>query len=1157
MAIHIEHVAETQAELEGGTLTNVGVTDGELGLKQKVSSFRAIAVAYNSSYDGYTNEGALEDGAGNVIHGCERAWDLWVWDRRTGTFADNGYINFHNPSEMEGGVHATYDTYEASNTQSQAFADTIADLDGNFIAIVIADHAPDTRTQVLNDALIGCGGTSAKANFIDRKSYILVGVVGCGEGNAIVEELDNIDSVNHIAEAFFSIDHYPPVGDRLSPAIDLHPVTTVKNSLISWVEKYEYKGIELGYLNDDITFYINQWNGVANNGEIYITGTGFTRYDGTVSYITPTDWGVALSDSLSAEGFLMYSEEDIFTRFPVASFDGQNCHHIIGVLRVGDHWEFDDNVYRYTFTPRTTDCLIAVVGWGITHINKLNGLDITVVTRTSDNGGFSWTPWLECLNGSSIPNLPTDVSGLLFECRQTLTTNDARVTPYLDSLEIIINSSSINSETIGMSVTNEVVDNQSMLSSEDVVSMGIQEVSGIGSDVEKREGTVTLQTLESLVLDTLTNSQGDISLEVLEGQTNNQLIISSENSVSLDVQEVSGIGGDVKTIDSFILQILEPYVLNSLINRQEDVILEEAMEMENIAIGFDNTVSLSVENISTNINGDIKTTETSMIQVLESYVLNNIINRPESIGLEINNFVHRNTVKVNKSIGPIISLSDPNVLALPVTSGMVALEVQETNLGTSVIGYRIETYDLSSLGDITTSFISWNATLNGQRVDIYASLSTDGGVTFSEYASCMNDAVIPGIENIDDPSNMRLRVIQKLTSYDFVTSPVITRMTISINSAKLRAVAQLGADPTGSNVAKDTSNVAGIPSDQVIGDIASLSNDKLDAIINGKTFIVGGYMNTEFLEVGSILTEKLEISSAADSTKIDGGKIWAGSAIQIGNVDGMTDYCLIDEGNIEFFRYIDGQHRLAKSLKRVESGTVMSGSVNILPGYWKSPPNIIVTPAILDVYDANYATQSQKLNCKVQNISETLTTGVYQFEALAELQLSGGENSTFVNERYDNSFPVRSDKSDEISATWYSGTHNTVANVTEITVNGTWDAFSTNYPYIVACTKYHAWIELSIFALIDGSLYHIQDFSGYEKPRFWESKYFSKTFSVASGVHSVAIKFVLHRLDNSGSSACTSVTEAYMDWTFDSFSTNVQAATTAATGTLNYIAIGE
>lgn len=138
-------------------------------------------------------------------------------------------------------------------------------------------------------------------------------------------------------------------------------------------------------------------------------------------------------------------------------------------------------------------------------------------------------------------------------------------------------------------------------------------------------------------------------------------------------------------------------------------------------------------------------------------------------------------------------------------------------------------------------------------------------------------------------------------------------------------------------------------------------------------------------------------SHTADETLIDGGKIFVGSYIQIGNEDGASDYCFLDEGDIEFWQYIDGQHILAKTLKRVEVGQCANGTTTQLSGKWAIQPSIMISPHQLQTYDPNYSSQKQEIQCEAVNPVE-ISPGVWEFTPEANLVISDNEAGYIMNE---------------------------------------------------------------------------------------------------------------------------------------------------------------
>jgi len=94
-------------------------------------------------------------------------------------------------------------------------------------------------------------------------------------------------------------------------------------------------------------------------------------------------------------------------------------------------------------------------------------------------------------------------------------------------------------------------------------------------------------------------------------------------------------------------------------------------------------------------------------------------------------------------------------------------------------GYRVTpNLDLSQENIILNSNIKWTATLNNQTIVIEARTSTDGGVTWSAWQTCTNNAPIPGIQ-----PNSLLQIRQSLATTDMSTTPELTSLDIVIETA--------------------------------------------------------------------------------------------------------------------------------------------------------------------------------------------------------------------------------------------------------------------------------------------------------------------------------------------------------------------------------------
>ena len=133
-----------------------------------------------------------------------------------------------------------------------------------------------------------------------------------------------------------------------------------------------------------------------------------------------------------------------------------------------------------------------------------------------------------------------------------------------------------------------------------------------------------------------------------------------------------------------------------------------------------------------------------------------------------------------------------------------------------------------------------------------------------------------------------------------------------------------------------------------------------------------------------------------DESLIDGGKIYVGSSLQIGNADGTSDYCYMNAGEIDYYRYIGGAHKYARSLKSIEVGSATSGTTVTLEGFYRSAPAIIASPKTIKTYSVDGTNESydQEISVNITNLSETSTDSCqYSFVPVCTLNISGQVSS--------------------------------------------------------------------------------------------------------------------------------------------------------------------
>lgn len=141
----------------------------------------------------------------------------------------------------------------------------------------------------------------------------------------------------------------------------------------------EYQGIQLGIVSTNMNFIANQWNGGSNAGEVDIECPGgdancwFTTQNGTnITSIDIANGVTTLDSDSSTVGFVMYSQEDVHTRFSPPAFN-LNGDNVIAVCYVSGQWYYEDNDgCDNPFTPVNTDVLLANLTWGITSVDRIN-----------------------------------------------------------------------------------------------------------------------------------------------------------------------------------------------------------------------------------------------------------------------------------------------------------------------------------------------------------------------------------------------------------------------------------------------------------------------------------------------------------------------------------------------------------------------------------------------------------------------------------------------------------------------------------------------------------------------------------------------------------------------------------------------------------------
>jgi hypothetical protein len=136
-----------------------------------------------------------------------------------------------------------------------------------------------------------------------------------------------------------------------------------------------YNGIEYGMRDWNVSVIMNQWNGAGNSGEIDLTcpdgdsSCYLITMDGAVLSTPSINYGIAMQDGGSGNAYIMYS--------PSLSGQGitpysNGSNNYISVRWTGSVWQYDNNSSWITFTPNSSNILVAY----LTLFSSASGLTI-------------------------------------------------------------------------------------------------------------------------------------------------------------------------------------------------------------------------------------------------------------------------------------------------------------------------------------------------------------------------------------------------------------------------------------------------------------------------------------------------------------------------------------------------------------------------------------------------------------------------------------------------------------------------------------------------------------------------------------------------------------------------------------------------------------
>lgn len=136
-------------------------------------------------------------------------------------------------------------------------------------------------------------------------------------------------------------------------------------------DTYSIEANQFSVSSDDIHY---DASGQTSQGLAYASRIGSILEEEIID-ITPLNRGVGALDSRSGNGFLMYSEESVHTRFASSAPNQFNADHVIAVTYSNNQWSYDTNSILVPFTPSPTDLLLASVNFDQDTVVSLEGIN--------------------------------------------------------------------------------------------------------------------------------------------------------------------------------------------------------------------------------------------------------------------------------------------------------------------------------------------------------------------------------------------------------------------------------------------------------------------------------------------------------------------------------------------------------------------------------------------------------------------------------------------------------------------------------------------------------------------------------------------------------------------------------------------------------------
>jgi hypothetical protein len=308
---------------------------------------------------------------------------------------------------------------------------------------------------------------------------------------------------------------------------------------------------------------------------------------------------------------------------------------------------------------------------------------------------------------------------------------------------------------------------------------------------------------------------------------------------------------------------------------------------------------------------------------------------------------------------------------------------------------------------------------------------------------------------------------------------------------------------------------------------------------------------------------------------------------------GITNnhYALLESGDIKFYYWDGTKHVSYKSMTRVETGVATNGVVTELPGYWKNQPKVMISPYILQTFNANYATVNQQLALAVEDLEEfNPSTGIqedgthiWRFTPTAMLTASADAGTEVVNDVDSDSWDTAGwdefcDSSDCIDSgvgDITGSTYSLLTNTTNLTVYGSSQLSRLEYLYNGIGDFYfqrlygikYRYIKLYVELNDSGTFTKVDELYQYTSSSSNPDNYLDFTLSyTATGTDTITRFYVMldayetyndqdHYASNNP--PIDAYSHFYANLKVDSYGTQQSGYVALADGSLRYIAVGD